>query len=407
MRILYVTAHYPPDFVSGATLQVRRLAEAVASRGHDVAVLSGAIRDPGLADGSVRTERLQGVTVHWIGTASRIEQDVDDNWRNPHATAAAGELIAAFRPDVVHGHALQTLGADMLALSAAQRIPTVVTMHDFWWWCSRLFLVDRDLQPCDGLRADSRCECARDTAWRRSRHTALHAVMADLDLVLVPSRTMADALAATAVVPVPLDVDENDLDVAVSGPAAAVGSTADVRFLYVGGDSPLKGHDVLIAAAGRLAERDGWRLDLRGATAPRRSRWRRSRPRPRLRYLPPYGVAEAAGVFADADVLVIPSIARESFSIAAREALRAGLAVITTDCLGPEEVVEDGRNGLVVPTGNPAALADAMRRLIEDRTLLWRLRAQAADDPVPVRTPDEHAAALIDRYETLRGRAPA
>lgn len=111
-------------------------------------------------------------------------------------------------------------------------------------------------------------------------------------------------------------------------------------------------------------------------------------------------------MFADADVLVIPSIARESFSIAAREALRAGLAVITTDCLGPEEVVEDGRNGLVVPTGNPAALADAMRRLIEDRTLLRRLRAQAADDPVPVRTPDEHAAALIDRYETLRGRAP-
>ena len=57
------------------------------------------------------------------------------------------------------------------------------------------------------------------------------------------------------------------------------------------------------------------------------------------------------------DVLVIPSIARESFSIAAREALLAGAAVITSDCLGPEEVVRHGENGFVVPTGDAAALA--------------------------------------------------
>src|SRR5262245_42566967 len=77
MRILYVTAHYPPDFTSGATLQVARIARNVVTGGHEVAVLSGAIRS-GLADGETRTEVVDGVTVHWIATAGRIEQDDDD-----------------------------------------------------------------------------------------------------------------------------------------------------------------------------------------------------------------------------------------------------------------------------------------------------------------------------------------
>jgi hypothetical protein len=73
MRLAYVTAHYPPDFTSGATLQVERIARRAAELGHDVEVFSGAI-GMGLADGERRTETVDGVVVHWIGTADRIEQ---------------------------------------------------------------------------------------------------------------------------------------------------------------------------------------------------------------------------------------------------------------------------------------------------------------------------------------------
>ncbi len=405
MRILYVTAHYPPDFVSGATLQVRRLSEAVAAEGHDVAVLSGAISAPDLPDGAVRTERLGGVTVHWLGTASRIDQDIDANWQNPHATRLAAELLDAFRPDVVHGHALQTLGADVFALAADRGIATVVTMHDFWWWCSRLFLVDRDLRPCDGLRPDGSCACARDDRWRRNRRDTLQPLADSIDVVAVPSETMARALTEAGISFRRLEVDENDVDVELPDVEAEAAPTGDIRFLYVGGDSPLKGRDVFLAAVGALSSVTGWRADLRGVTPPRRSRWRKRGDR-RIRYLPAYRPAEAGAVLADADVLVIPSIARESFSIAAREALHAGLAVITSDCLGPEEVVVHDANGLVVPTGDAAALAAAMRRLIDDRETLLRFRRYAADHPVRVRSPGEHARTLLARYESLPPRAP-
>jgi glycosyltransferase involved in cell wall biosynthesis len=399
MRILYVTAHYPPDFTSGATLQVARIARHVAAAGHEVAVLSGAIRS-GLADGETRTGFVDGTTVHWIGTAGRIEQDDDNNWLNPAATAHASEVMDRWRPDVVHAHALQTLGADLLAEAARRGIPTVVTMHDLWWWCARLFLVDRQLRPCplDTTRSD--CACARSAAWRHARADRLAGVLAGVDQILVPSAALRDVVLRNGVAPERVDVDANDVEPTA---VASVSTRASdrVRFVYVGGDHPLKGRDVLLAGARRLRSRPAWRLTMFGVPRPRHRRPRllwQLRP---VRFEPPYAPTDAAAVYSAADVLVVPSIARESFSLAAREALAAGLAVVTSDCLGPAEVVHDGVNGMIVPIGDDVALAEAMQRLIDDRALLDRLRAGARFHPPELRRPADHAAALVDRYQRL------
>jgi glycosyltransferase involved in cell wall biosynthesis len=213
---------------------------------------------------------------------------------------------------------------------------------------------------------------------------------------------MRDVLIANGLEPERVDVDENDVDVdGASMAPAPLNPDGDVRFLYVGGDSPLKGRDVLLAAAAHLRPADGWSLRLYGASEPAHRLWRR--PNRRVRFLDAYDPAEAAAVYAGADVAVIPSVARESFSIAAREALGCGLAVIASDCLGPTEVVIDGANGLVVPIGDAGALAAAMRSLIEDRALLARLRGAARSAPPRLRDPAEHAASLLRRYASLDG----
>ena len=106
------------------------------------------------------------------------------------------------------------------------------------------------------------------------------------------------------------------------------------------------------------------------------------------------------------DVLVIASIARESFSIAAREALVAGLPVITSDCLGPEEVVHDGENGLVVTTGSAGELAAAMASLLDEPGRLDELRGGAAEAPVTVRSPSRHVDDLIELYGATAPTTP-
>ena len=59
----------------------------------------------------------------------------------------------------------------------------------------------------------------------------------------------------------------------------------------------------------------------------------------------------------------------EGFSIATIQAMASGLAVIATRSGGPEEIVTDGVDGLLVPGADPAALAGAMVRLAGDKEL--------------------------------------
>jgi glycosyltransferase involved in cell wall biosynthesis len=63
------------------------------------------------------------------------------------------------------------------------------------------------------------------------------------------------------------------------------------------------------------------------------------------------------------EILVHPSHS-EGFSLAVLEGMAAGLPLVATRCGGPEEIVEDGVSGLLVPVGSPRELAAALRGLL-------------------------------------------
>ncbi len=91
-------------------------------------------------------------------------------------------------------------------------------------------------------------------------------------------------------------------------------------------------------------------------------------------------------MYADADILVAPSIRtrtfREPWGLVINEAMNRGLAVIASDAVGAVAggLVRDGHNGLVVPAGDGDALAHAMVRLAGDPALRARLGTAGAQD---------------------------
>jgi glycosyltransferase involved in cell wall biosynthesis len=91
------------------------------------------------------------------------------------------------------------------------------------------------------------------------------------------------------------------------------------------------------------------------------------------------------GELARARCLVLPSVTtewgREPWGLVVNEAMAAGVPVIATEAVGAAAggLVQDGRNGFVVPERNPKALATAISRLVSDPTLasLFGRRARA------------------------------
>ncbi len=392
MRILQVSAHYPPDFVSGGTLVPRRFATAAQERGHESAVFAGRLE--GLEPLATMDTVEEGIPVRWIGNSIFLAWDDEKNYRNPEAAEAFREFVEEWKPDIVHFHSIQTLGAGMLPIAKAAGAAVVLTMHDFWWSCARQFLVNRELEPCEPVVACGECACAKSHGWLAERNAWLRGQLANVDLILAPSASAARLLAANGIPEGKLAVHENSVDpVAASPERAERDPGTPVRFLYAGGDARLKGYTVLRKACSMARVPKGTALDVYGADAKGFPAWARGREA--------YGRDELAEVFASHDVLILPSIMRESHSILTREALSAGLAVICTDTFGPEEAVIDGHNGYVVPASDPRALARALEKASNPETCA----ALAGQGPAsPLVTGSEHLDALFGFYDQAMTR---
>ncbi len=100
----------------------------------------------------------------------------------------------------------------------------------------------------------------------------------------------------------------------------------------------------------------------------------------------PVSAARLREFYADADVLVVPSMQtrtfREPWGLVVNEAMNRRLAIIASDAVGAVAggLVRDGHNGLVVPAGDVEELAQAMVRLAADPELRTRLGAAGAED---------------------------
>ena len=287
MRILVVSAHFPPNFVSGGgsqpahprglgtSRQLRQRGTHLSAwpRGSGTGATKvsvyagwlGAARPPGSA---WTTTGDDGLSVRWIAATPWIDWGDVRNHANPLVTADFARYLADVDPDVVHFHSLQSLGAGLVSAAAATRAQVVVTMHDFWWFCGRQFLVDRDFSPCCLIVDAGMCECQVDRPWLERRNALLRRVAADVDLVLSPSKSAADVLAANGIDPARLRVDENGLPATSSrAPRSQRPHAGDeeLRLLYTGGSNQMKGVHVLLDAVRLLADggrarRRPWRV---------------------------------------------------------------------------------------------------------------------------------------------------
>ncbi|HEX4115618.1 MAG TPA: glycosyltransferase family 4 protein [Solirubrobacteraceae bacterium] len=102
--------------------------------------------------------------------------------------------------------------------------------------------------------------------------------------------------------------------------------------------------------------------------------------------LDPVPQKQLRNFYAAADVLVVPSIPtrtfREPWGLVVNEAMNRGLPVIASDAVGAAAggLLKDGRNGLVVPAGEPVALAAALRELADNPALRARMGAAGRAD---------------------------
>jgi glycosyltransferase involved in cell wall biosynthesis len=101
-----------------------------------------------------------------------------------------------------------------------------------------------------------------------------------------------------------------------------------------------------------------------------------------------------------ATISVMPSL-NEALSNVVLESMAAGAPVVATRVGGTPEAIADGVNGLLVPPGDPSAMASAMAALLRDRSRARRL-GDAARQTIHERFSMERmVSATAQLYEAL------
>jgi glycosyltransferase involved in cell wall biosynthesis len=97
----------------------------------------------------------------------------------------------------------------------------------------------------------------------------------------------------------------------------------------------------------------------------------------------------------------------ESFGMTIVEAMRCGLPVVSTDCPhGPTEIIDDGVDGSLVPSGDVDAIAAALLRLVNDDALRQRMGQAAVRDAArfdPSRVAGRYESLFADLVASRRG----
>jgi glycosyltransferase involved in cell wall biosynthesis len=347
MRVLIVSGIWPPD-VGGPASHAPEVAEALFARGHVVEVVTTAAAPPPSGHISVRFVSR--------GLLSGLR----------HIAVVALVARRSRRVDVVY--ATSMVGRSTLA-TAVSRTPLVVKLggDPAFERARRRGLFAGVLPEFHDARLGRRAELLRrwrTITMRRSAHVFcpsefLRAIV--LTWGLPPRRV---SVLRNAAPPVPALPTREALrsSLGIDGPTLAfVGRLTRAKALEVtfAAVAEVEGVSLLVVGDG---EERAMLEDLAG---------------PRIRFLGSLPRERVLEVMAASDAVILSS-AWENFPHALVEGLAVGTPVIATRVGGVPEIVEEEVNGLLVPPGDPLALAAAIRRFFADDGLRARLTAGAA-----------------------------
>jgi glycosyltransferase involved in cell wall biosynthesis len=370
MRILYIIHQFFPEFASGTERVAMNIAQTQQRNGHRVDVLTCSVRGASFwsyeQDG-LRQAVVEGVPIfalprELLGNMAEFSSDASEQ-----VVSVVSRLLERNAYDVAHVmHSMRMLEA--IEAIQQRQIPYVMTLTDFFAICYRINLIRLDGRyckgPANGKACCSHCVDLSATPARiaaRVRH--LSAMVSNAAEVVACSEFVAEAF-REEFPNVTFRVLEHGIELQRFHHRVRNSTDKLLVFGYIGTLSEAKGVHVLIEAFKRAAVRNA-RLEIIGSPyfneefAAQLENYRG--PEIAIRDEVPHG--DIPGILATFDILCLPSLVPETFSLALHEGFAAGLPALVSNIGWPARVVERASCGRAVQVGDVDAWSSAIAEL--------------------------------------------
>ena len=367
LRILYQCNGFLPSLIGGVEILSHHLVRELCRRGHDVLVVTER-RETDLPG----RQRFDGIDIVRLGFDAAMARRSLAAMRATSATV--GDIVNAFRPDVLHLNDTGLGSLFFLHGGATGRVPRVLTFHSPIRAPNQLGLQRRLALDVDRIVAVSQAIGAAVAAAMPDLQGKLSVIRNALPMPGLPPTALP--FAPPMLLCVGRLVSDKGFDLAVRAFALLRGRGSAARLTIAGnGDEKI---DLETLARG---------LDVADHVT-------------FLDWVMPDRVPELLN---RATLVLMPSRWAEPFGLVALQAAQMGRPVIAAAVGGLPEIVDHGMTGLLVESGDESALADAVRTLLADEAAARRYGATARE-----RARDAFDfAALVDAYEQVYAEASA
>lgn len=384
-KVGHVIRRFVPAQWGGTESAVFHLSHALQGKGIESPIFSTDMlsRRGSEVFGGVQVHRY-AYTFPWLGLSPGAREQMVLKGGNPLSLPMFRGLLAEPGLSLIHTHATHRLGGIARTVARLRGIPYVVTVH------GGHFTLPAELTEQMREPFVDHWEWGRAFGW-----------------LLGARRTLEDADAIICVggdeyTQMQRNFPHKRVEFIPNGVHITPFATADGKLfrdhygfcastrlaLCVSRIDPQKNQELLLECFAKFAERHtDYHLVMIGPVTVESyyqqllKRINNSSLKGRVHVIPGLGQGDPLlpSAFAAADFFVLPS-SHEPFGIVALEAWAAGIPCIASEVGGIPNFAQDGKNALLFPDRDGAALLRAMHRLAEDEALRQRLIAQAASD---------------------------
>lgn len=435
MKILYVVHGFPPHHIGGVETYAYNLAAEI-SKYADVYVFSRHT-DVKLKELSLHENNMGKIHLTNIINNFSKKNDFIRLYKNKDIESVFEKYLREIRPDIVHFHHCIGLSASLIEVTKKLKIPSVLTIHDYWYICPNINLLDIKEKICSGPGSGIKCiGCFKsipfiDVYSIVRRHEAMvnkiFKIICKINLVTrrecknfqaitkrfhymekilnIPDRIIFPSMFIKRVYEdffgkdnrfllSPHGIKTNGLN-KINKP-----SHEGVNFVYIGSLLKLKGVHILIEAFNKI-NYNNVSLKIYGDSFDKKYKKyiRKLASNPNIEFLGKFSNSQLPKILAETDVLILPSICYESFSIVIREAFAAGIPVITSDIGAQKEAINNRKNGILFKNGDAEDLKRQIIYITEHPEFLERAKKYMPK----IKKIEEQAIEMLNLYNEIVG----
>jgi len=191
-KILMVNIGFIPESLGGTEFYTHNLSKSLLQRGYDVTVLTALENMSKKRYNVIRTE-LDGIEVIKIANSPRQARSFAEHFTDPKIDDLFKEIIQEKKPNLIHFQHVAHLSGNLLKIAHQMNIPSIFTLHDYWYICFRSRLIRPEGGICPGPSEGTSCATCDD----ESVHNPMAITRSPLIMKTISNPVMKNFIANT------------------------------------------------------------------------------------------------------------------------------------------------------------------------------------------------------------------